>query len=325
VETTDLGNDGSVESVADSLIDTPQEEIIQEDYQKEATEDEDHDVADEPEESDDSQDEPEESDDSEDVDDSEEYDSHDEDILTVKVNGEEVEVTLEDLKRSYSGQKYIQQGMQQAAEQRKEVEAQYGQLQQAQQQLQQVLQAAQSGQLNLTPPTPPSRELFEQDPIGFMDEKLRYEEDLQSFQQNQQMLKQTMEQQEQINQQALQQTVQREMEALTQVDPDFADPVKAGEVKEKMLNFARNVGFSDEDIKGITDHRALLVLKKAALYDEMKANKPKALEKAKKARPYVKSGAKKSQTSRSKKAAQAKADRMKQTGSVDDVANFLIG
>ena len=318
METTDLGNDGSVESVADSLIDAPQEEVqeeTQEDYQ-ESTEDENQDVA---------EDDSEQSDESDDVDDSEEYDSHDEDTLTVKVNGEEVEVTLEDLKRSYSGQKYIQQGMQQAAEQRKAVEAQYGQLQQAQQQLQQVLQAAQSGQLNLTPPTPPSRELFEQDPIGFMDEKLRYEEDLQNFQQHQQMVQQTMAQQSQINQQALQQTVQRELEVLTQVDPDFADPNKAGEVKEKMLNFARNVGFSDDDIKGITDHRALIVLKKAALYDEMQGNKPKALEKANKARPYVKGGAKKSHTSRSKKAAQAKADRMKQTGSVDDVANFLIG
>jgi len=54
-----------------------------------------------------------------DDDDDDEYDESDDepadqvepDTYTVKVNGENVDVTLDDLRKSYSGQKYIQDGM----------------------------------------------------------------------------------------------------------------------------------------------------------------------------------------------------------------------
>ena len=39
---------------------------------------------------------------------------------SVKVNGQGTQVTLEDLKQGYSGQKYVQQGMQEACAQKKE-------------------------------------------------------------------------------------------------------------------------------------------------------------------------------------------------------------
>jgi hypothetical protein len=310
VDTTELGNDGTVESVAESLIETETPEV----------EEETNEIIDE-------NDEVEEEaieDDGDDVEvDEEEHESHDE-TLTVKIDGEEVEVTLDELKRGYSGQKYIQKGMQEAAEQRKAVEQQYQQLQAQSQQLNQVLQAAQSGQLNLTPPTPPSRELFESDPIGYMDEKLKYEEALGQYQQSQQQVQQAMIQQQQLAEQQRQAMVQSELQKLMEVDPDFGNPETASEVKGKMLEFAKNVGFSEDDISGITDHRALIVLKKAALYDDLVKNAPKANEKASKARPFVKAGAKKSEKSRGQKAKQQAAQRMKKTGNIDDVAKFLI-
>ena len=56
-------------------------------------------------------------------------------LFKVKINGEEAEVTLDELTRSYSGQKHIQQGMEQAAHARKEAETLYHKLQAAQQQV----------------------------------------------------------------------------------------------------------------------------------------------------------------------------------------------
>lgn len=325
MEATELGNDGSVESVAESLIETPQPEILEDEAQEEVNEIVDEELEDEeveqPEESDD-----EDYDSDEDVEvDEEEQGSHDENVFTVKVDGEEIDVTLEELTRSYSGQKYIQKGMQQAAEQRKEVEAQYAKLQEQAQQLNQVLQAAQNGQVSLTPPTPPSRELFERDPIGYMDEKLKYEESMQQYQQNAAQIKQTIEQQQQLEQEARQVTLRQEFDKLVQADPDFADENTASKIKQKMLNFAKNVGFTEDDISGITDHRTLLVLKKAALYDELQKAKPQVNKRAKKARPFTaKPGAKKSEKSSKAKARQRSAERMKQTGNIDDVAKFLI-
>lgn len=313
METTELGNDGSIESVADSLIETPETPEVEEETNEIIDEEVTEEVEEETIE-----------DDGDDVEvDEEEHESHDE-TLTVKVDGEEVEVTLDELKRSYSGQKYIQKGMQEAAEQRKAVEQQYQQIAAQSQQLNQVLQAAQSGQLNLTPPTPPSRELFESDPIGYMDEKLKYEEALGQYQHSQQQVQQALAQQQQLAEQQRQAMVQSELQKLLEVDPDFGNPETASEVKGKMLNFAKNVGFSEEDISGITDHRALIVLKKAALYDDLVSNAPKANEKASKARPFVKAGAKRTEKSRSQKARQQAAQRMKKTGNIDDVAKFLI-
>lgn len=307
---------GSVDSVAESLIETPEvEEVVEDTVEVDDTE------------TNDGYDEAESEEaieyDGDDVEDEEEHDSHDEGLYSVKVDGQEMQVSLDELTRGYSGQKYIQKSMQETAEARKAVESEYQALQQQSQQLTSLLQAAQSGQLNLTPPTPPSRELFEQDPIGFMDQKLQYEESMQQYNAQIQHIQQTMTQQQQLQQQQMQQHMQTEMQKLTS-DPDFSDPKRAQEVKKDMLEFAETIGFTQDDIRNITDHRALIVLKNAAQYAKLQKSKPQAKEKARGARPYVKSGvSKKPQSSKVKKARQA-ADRMKKTGSIDDVANFLI-
>lgn len=310
---------GSVDLVAESLIESPEVEDVIEDTLEEVDAPETDDGYDDAESEQDTIE-----DDGEDVEeDEEEHDSHDESLFTVKVDGQEMQVSLDELTRGYSGQKYIQKSMQETAEARKAVESEYQALQQQSQQLTSLIQAAQSGQLNLTPPTPPSRELFEQDPIGFMDQKLQYEESMQQYNAQIQHVQQTMTQQQQLQQQQMQQHLQTEMQKLTS-DPDFSDPKRAQEVKKDMLEFAETIGFTQDDIRNITDHRALIVLKNAAQYAKLQKSKPQAKEKAKGARPYVKSGvSKKPQSGKVKKARQA-ADRMKKTGSIDDVANFLI-
>jgi hypothetical protein len=57
---------------------------------------------------------------------------------SVKVNGEESQVTLEDLKQGYSGQKYVQQGMQDVAAKRKEAEDVYASLTKEREQMAQL-------------------------------------------------------------------------------------------------------------------------------------------------------------------------------------------
>ena len=70
--------------------------------------------------------------------------------FTVKVDGKEVEVDLDELKRGYSGQAYINQSMQKVAETRKEAEEIM--CPSAMAQVQQALQLPQDGTLS----TPPS-------------------------------------------------------------------------------------------------------------------------------------------------------------------------
>ena len=94
---------------------------------------------------------------------------------TVKVNGQESEVTLEDLKQGYSGQKYVQQGMQEVAAAKKEAEAVYAALTNERQQMADLYQQLQNGQF-APEPVKPTKEDFDADPIGYMQKNLEYEE-----------------------------------------------------------------------------------------------------------------------------------------------------
>jgi len=122
----------------------------------------------------------------EEVEEIEASDSDDEDLIdepsqeepelhAVKVNGQERQVSLDDLKQDFSGQKYIQQGMQDVANKRKEAEDVYTALTNERQQLAQIYQQLQNGGV-AQPPSKPDKETFETDPIGYMQENLEYEE-----------------------------------------------------------------------------------------------------------------------------------------------------
>ena len=80
-------------------------------------------------------------------------------FYTVKVDGEEQQVSLEDLKQGYSGQQYVQKGMQEVAAIRKQAEEAYTVLQAESQKLVELNNQLRSGQY-ITPPQPPTKKLF---------------------------------------------------------------------------------------------------------------------------------------------------------------------
>ncbi len=47
------------------------------------------------------------------------------------------------------------------------------------------------------------------------------------------------------------------------------DPKKATLEKAMLIESAKSAGFSDEDLKSVYDHRLVLLLRKAALFDQM--------------------------------------------------------
>ncbi|MEK9897028.1 MAG: hypothetical protein VW518_11500, partial [Burkholderiaceae bacterium] len=79
-------------------------------------------------------------------------DGPEETFFKVKIDGEESEVTDEELKRGYSGQKYIQQKMREVAEARKQVDAQMAQAQQMEAQYAEAMKAY-AERLQTTDPT----------------------------------------------------------------------------------------------------------------------------------------------------------------------------
>jgi len=316
--------DGSIDSVADSLImgnegeENPTDEDLLDQPEEESNE---AGPEDDGEDLDDTADD--ESDDQDEDEAEEAEDAGQQELYTVKVDGEEREVTLDDLKRSFSGQAYIQKGMQEAAEAKKEAEGVYQALLNERQQLSNLLYQAQSGQI-AQPPIPPSRELFNNDPIGYMEAKLSYDEALQTYQNQQYQIQQVTEQQNYQMQIAQQQYLQGEMQRLAQAIPEFSDAKTASKLKEDLVQFGSKLGYSEAELSEVMDHRAILVLQKAMKYDQLVEGKSKATQKASNARPVVKPGTKKTGRTGAAKQRQNAQARMKKTGSIDDVAKFLL-
>ncbi|MDF3607561.1 hypothetical protein PE067_16255 [Paracoccus sp. DMF-8] len=256
-------------------------------------------------------------------DDDEQDEGPQEQRIIVKVDGEEREVTLDDLKRSYSGQAYIQKGMQEAAEAKKQAEAVFQQLQEGRNAVAALYQRMQAGQLALAP-TPPDPELINTDPFGYLRQKEAFEVKLQEYRQQQAQIQQAIGQQSQADEHAMRVYAAEQARELSRHIPDFADAEKAGALGKKLVAAGDAYGYSAEEIGGVMDARAIRVLHDAMQWRALQGAKKTVEEKAQKARPIVKPGAKAAESTGRKGQAEKARAQMHKTGSVDDVAKYLL-
>ena len=150
--------------------------------------------------------------------------AEDTNLIPVKINGKEERWTLDQLKQSAAGQGYINQKMQENAALEKQYKQQAQALAQQQQQVLAMYQQAQQG--GLQAPTPPSKELFDQDPIGYMEAKLQYDEAKAAHDQKLVQLRGMHQQQTQQKQAARQAYLAEQAEVLKKYIPEIADPEK---------------------------------------------------------------------------------------------------
>ena len=244
-------------------------------------------------------------------------------LYSVKVDGQEAQVTLDDLKQGYSGQKYVQQGMQDVAAKRKEAEDVYTALNNERQQMAELYQSLQNGGL-AQPPEKPTKELFEADPIGYMKQNLEYEEQKGAYDQQMAQLQQVSQQNSEASQNAQKAYLTEQMQILQRDIPEFADSVKGGKLKDQLVSVGSNhYGYTNEEISNITDARAIKVLNDAMKYQDIISGKTKAKVKTQSARPVLKPGAKKTATPNAKVRSRQKA-KLRETGSIDDAIGLIM-
>ena len=250
-----------------------------------------------------------------------EVEAEDTTLIPVKVDGKEEQWTLDQLKQSAAGQAAINKRFQEAAEARKQIEQQAAALQQQQQQFMQLYQQAQ--QIGVQEPTPPSRDLFESDPIGYMEEKLKYDEAKAGYDQQMYQIHQMREHQTQQQAQAQQSYLQEQAELLKQHIPEIADPEKGAQLKDDLMQVGMDYGFSAEEMAGVSDARYVRALNDARKYRQLVAKRKQAQQKGQKARPVVRAGAKK--TADSQAATRKKAQsRLQKTGSINDALGLIL-
>ena len=239
--------------------------------------------------------------------------------FTVKVDGKEVSVTLDELQKGYSRTQDYTRKTQQIAEVRKQVEEETQAVRAERGQYAQLLGALQA-QLQATEPQVDLDRLYHEDPIEWVRQKevmRERAEKVQAIQAEQQRLYQTSQREQQ---QALEQQLVLQKDALLAALPSWKDSKVAKAEKALVVESAKKAGFSDEDLNSVYDHRLVLLLRKAGLYDQMMSKRQGIKPVTNGPRP-AKPGAagRVSTTSESARAQQ----RLAKTGRVDDAADAI--
>ena len=240
--------------------------------------------------------------------------------FTVKVDGKDVTVTLDELQKGYSRTQDYTRKTQQIAEVRKQVAAETQAVRAERAQYAQLLGALQA-QLQATEPQVDLDRLYQEDPIEWVRQKevLRErQEKAMAIQSEQQRLAQ-LQQAEQ--QRATEEYLLQQKDALLAALPEWKDPKKAKAEKALVVESAKAAGFSEDDLKNVYDHRLVLLLRKAGLYDQM-------MSKRQGIKPVVSNGPRPAKpgaagrVSTTTEATRAK-QRLAKTGRIDDAASAI--
>lgn len=241
-------------------------------------------------------------------------------LYAVKSDGTEKQVTLEELKQGYAGQDYIQRRMQEVAALEKDFKQQQETLQKQQQELLQIYEQAQ--QTGLQPPTAPSKDLFDNDPIGYMEAKIKYDEDMQSYNQQMQQIQYVQQQQQAAQQQATQQELAQQAEMLKRFIPELSDPQKVEPYRKALVDTGVAYDFSAEEVAGVTDARMVRVLNDAMKYRRLQAKRKAAQADGKK--PVVPSGAKRRAADGEAATRKKQQQKLRKSGKIEDALNLML-
>jgi|TARA_R110002153_G_scaffold3345_1_gene16311 hypothetical protein len=320
-ETTESNLDGSIESAAEALLQQPETEENEVEEDQVAPEIETEDAEEDEHEEEHEEDEDDITEDAEDEEDDAVPESQ---TFTVKIDGEEKAVTLDELKQGFSGQKFVQRGMQENAQARKQTEQVYNALLESRQQVTELFSKLQNGGVTRQP-IKPDIAMLDTDPIGYVEQNARFEQNMMAYQNEMQQFQQVQNDQLHAQNLALEAHRNQEMTRLLEIMPDLKDPTKGKVMRDQMLSVGNEYGYGPEEISAIIDHRAIRVLEDARKYREIVAGKSKAVAKAtqKKRTQPLKAGSKKA--SSSQKELRNKQSRLKNSGSIDDAVAMILG
>ena len=236
----------------------------------------------------------------------------------VKVNGQELEVSLDELKSGYSRDSDYRQKTHSLSLERKNLEEEKNVLRQTYdtriKELDELMQSAnsfisQGSEVDL-------KAMYEEDPQAAA--KLDFQ-----MRQQREHLASLREKSEAVKQQQYNQFLNEQKQLAEQAIPELANPQKASEIKVKMRDTLSNYGFNDQEIGSLSDHRFLLVLKDAMEYRNLKSAKPIVQKKVVNAPKVVKSGTAKTESSK-RSVIQSKLGRLKKSGKIQDAHSAIL-
>jgi len=242
-------------------------------------------------------------------------------VFSVKIDGKEVDVTLDELQKGYSRTQDYTRKTQQIAEVRKQTDAELQAVRAERGQYAQLLSALEAQVQQVAQPNIDWDRLYQEDPIEWVRQRevMRDNQDRAAAIQSEKQRLTQLSQQEQA--QFMQQKLQQEQESLLAAIPDWRDAKKAQAEKALLVEFGQKIGFTPDELKSVVDHRAVLMLRKAALYDQMMSKRGNIKPVTNNGPRPAKPGAA-GRISNTTEAVRAK-QRLAKTGRIDDAADAI--
>jgi len=203
-------------------------------------------------------------------------------LYTVKVNGEEVAVTIDELQNSYSRQKDYTRKTQELAQQRKTVEEQQSEVAKNEAIYKELLPKMEAALNEGLGEEPDWNALYQADPIGYVRERDLWNEKQQKLQAVQAEQQRLQEEAQAKQQEQIQNYMQYGDKQLLKIVPEWKDQSIAQKEKLAIREHAINdLGFTAEEINQVYDYRLLLGLRNSYLQTKtQKAVKKKPTQKA---------------------------------------------
>jgi hypothetical protein len=242
------------------------------------------------------------------------------DLHQVTVNGEKIDVDLEELKAGYQKDADYRRKTEELAIEKRELRAEEDRLnKQYSTKMEDLnsLVATLNAEINNDMNSKELDALWEEDPTEAAKVDRRIQKRKNTIQQAQQKLRDHQQAQ-------FQEILREEQKKLHLKHPEIADPIKGTTVKSNIMNYLSSKGFSNEDVARIYDSRYFDVIMDGMNYNKSKSVKPGLVSKKVKPTKFVKSGIKSTKEELNSKSRLNQIKTLKKSGNPKDATDLLL-
>ena len=242
------------------------------------------------------------------------------DLHQVTVNGEKIDVDLEELKAGYQKDADYRRKTEELAIEKRELKAEEDRLnKQYSTKMEDLnsLVATLNAEINNDMNSKELDALWEEDPTEAAKVDRRIQKRKNTIQQAQQKLRDHQQAQ-------FQEILREEQKKLHLKHPEIADPIKGTTVKSNIMNYLSSKGFSNEDVARIYDSRYFDVIMDGMNYNKSKSVKPGLVSKKVKPSKFVKSGTKSTKEELNSKTRLNQIKALKKSGNPKDATDLLL-
>jgi hypothetical protein len=241
---------------------------------------------------------------------------------TVEVDGEEI--TVEELKRGNLRQRDYTRKTQELAEARKQLEANYEEIQRERAQYAQMLPALQERLQQPVEQEPDWDTLYDTDPTMAAKAERQWRKQQEERAAQLQAVEAERQRMMGLEQQRLEQMQARyfeeQRELLPELIPEWRDNSVASKEAKDIRGFLLKEGFSEQDVNGLTNATLVKLARKAMLYDQGQTRATEAKKKPKTQKTKTLKAGSRSTQPRPKSEQKQALQRVRQTGRVQDAA-----